>query len=658
MCVLMAPMPFCAEGVHIAEASGAACAVLSPCLPTPRRMPAGFEEEFASAMPTLHRRLVQEQQRQHTEQRANQWDDPRVLVDRDARCSWDDVSSWMWRLFLEDHGQWREEALGLAASPLDAWDDPACTEPLPPRPVLLVGLSPSLAALVLQVSDRADARAIPRDAHAADRARTVSTNDPNAPDIAADLGAVGSGGLAVGDHRHVGICCGPWLEPPNPQRHAHMLPLSLRAFLSRSKESCRDVVGVGFGSMPGLGFIDFARADADGEGAGLVLLRLLLRALHEEELSAVWLLKDWPEHVRADLRLHAQRLGRRHEEDYITGDAVSHEALLPRCIALVHHGGASTVATCVRIACFQIICPVAFDQPAWARALHGIHRSGGDCAGLQERGTRRGGHPDHQHRNREHHSRALGVWLPFFQHWDSHAQSGGSPASLQGGAGRPDSSENGVAGVCTGGVDGDRCPCAKEVKAAIRAIRQAHARVPLARSAGISEETCGPCAHGEADRTASAGSVEGTDKTKEKSIARQEDCVEGSVRTHDQATNPRAGKRLCLEGGGRGDAATTCLGGEDPSKPESHSQIVEKWKETVEREAREGLVFAASVVQAMHADTRRRAGRDTSQTQLATDRGFGIPSPSSCPPGTTGGPRSPLSSMPPRLEGKGSCTKG
>jgi hypothetical protein len=39
------------------------------------------------------------------------------------------------------------------------------------------------------------------------------------------------------------------------------------------------------------GFIDSARAHADGDGTGLELLRLLLRALREEDLSAVWLLQ-------------------------------------------------------------------------------------------------------------------------------------------------------------------------------------------------------------------------------------------------------------------------------------------------------------------------------------------------------------------------------
>ena len=66
--------------------------------------------------------------------------------------------------------------------------------------------------------------------------------------------------------------------------------------------------------------------------------------------------------------------------------------------------------------------------------------------------------------------------------------------------------------------------------------------------------------------------------------------------------NPRVGKRLCLEGAGRGAAAAARLGEGGPSAEVLHSEIVEKWKETVEREAREGLMFAASVVQAMHAE--------------------------------------------------------
>jgi hypothetical protein len=70
---------FCLEGWHIAEAIGAACLVLSPCL-LPTHMPRGFQEEFAASMPTLYQRLIAEQQRQRRQIRSNPWEDARMLV--------------------------------------------------------------------------------------------------------------------------------------------------------------------------------------------------------------------------------------------------------------------------------------------------------------------------------------------------------------------------------------------------------------------------------------------------------------------------------------------------------------------------------------------------------------------------------------------------
>ena len=83
---------FCLEGVHIAEAIGAASVILSPCLTPAKGMPAGFAAEFASAMPTLYRRLIGEQQQQRQRQLGDPWRDPYVLLDTHARCSWDDVA--------------------------------------------------------------------------------------------------------------------------------------------------------------------------------------------------------------------------------------------------------------------------------------------------------------------------------------------------------------------------------------------------------------------------------------------------------------------------------------------------------------------------------------------------------------------------------------
>ncbi len=47
---------------------------------------------------------------------------------------------------------------------------------------------------------------------------------------------------------------------------------------------------------------------------------------------------------------------------------VSHGWLLPRCAAMLHAGGAGTVAAMLLAGLPQVVCPLHFDQPAWVRA--------------------------------------------------------------------------------------------------------------------------------------------------------------------------------------------------------------------------------------------------------------------------------------------------
>jgi hypothetical protein len=195
---------FCLEGVHIAEAIGVPCVILSPCL-SPNSMPTSFQQQFSDAMPTLYKRLVEEQHRQSQQQPVNPWHDPLALVSADARCSWDDVQCWMWRLFLDDQGEWREKALGLAATPLEAWDTSSYTAPLPRRPILLVGVSPTLAALALR-----------------------GTCPHESPLIETPF--------SLSSHAHVGVCCGPWR--PAARTHAS-LPHHVLAFLAAAQRSSR-----------------------------------------------------------------------------------------------------------------------------------------------------------------------------------------------------------------------------------------------------------------------------------------------------------------------------------------------------------------------------------------------------------------------------------
>ena len=377
---------FSLEGVHIAEALGVRCVILSPCLPPCTGAPDGFEAEFAAQMPTLYRRLKTEQQRQRwlsplcrrSHRRPAPLPlDPHSLLSADARCSWDDVETWMWRLFLDDHGEWRERALGLPAVPLDAWDAPSCSAPLPCRCPLLVGVSPSLAARVL--SARVAASSPGKPDHSNDKAQREEDDDSH---------------LAHSLHSNVAICCGPWqrghiLSESSSHAHGSALPADLWKLLSGTRRradtgepqqaAAMGCVCIGFGSMASLGFIDV-------RGWGWVLLQAIMGALGREGLGGVWLLQGWPASVVEALRALSRKAGRAGpgelDWDFITVEAVAHDALLPECVAMIHHGGAGTVAACVRAGCAQIIVPFAFDQHEWAASL-AMGRSpggGGDAA--------------------------------------------------------------------------------------------------------------------------------------------------------------------------------------------------------------------------------------------------------------------------------------
>lgn len=101
-------------------------------------------------------------------------------------------------------------------------------------------------------------------------------------------------------------------------------------------------VYVGFGSMP---VADPARLVADVAAA---TADLGLRAL----ISSGWnsFAVDVPDHVR------------------LVG-AVDHAAVLPRCVAAVHHGGAGTTAAVLRAGIPSVVGWYSADQPVWGRLL-------------------------------------------------------------------------------------------------------------------------------------------------------------------------------------------------------------------------------------------------------------------------------------------------
>ncbi|WP_433564954.1 glycosyltransferase [Nocardia sp. CA-151230] len=58
--------------------------------------------------------------------------------------------------------------------------------------------------------------------------------------------------------------------------------------------------------------------------------------------------------------------------DLAVVEQVDHRAVLPRCAAAVHHGGAGTTAAALRAGVPSVICSVQADQPYWGRQVEAL----------------------------------------------------------------------------------------------------------------------------------------------------------------------------------------------------------------------------------------------------------------------------------------------
>lgn len=67
----------------------------------------------------------------------------------------------------------------------------------------------------------------------------------------------------------------------------------------------------------------------------------------------------------------AQPQGKLNDNVYVAG-YVAHEAVLPHCSGVVHHGGSGTVHTALKYACPSITIGYAFDQFFWGEKLVGL----------------------------------------------------------------------------------------------------------------------------------------------------------------------------------------------------------------------------------------------------------------------------------------------
>lgn len=127
-----------------------------------------------------------------------------------------------------------------------------------------------------------------------------------------------------------------------PREEGWQPPSSLVQFLSAGPPP----VCIGFGSM------NTARIDR--------MMPTLLRAIAETGNRAILLTGWWEPRMAAEALNHG----------LYVAESVPHAWLFPQVAAVVHHGGAGTVAAALRAGVPSIVAPFFFDQWFWGHRLH------------------------------------------------------------------------------------------------------------------------------------------------------------------------------------------------------------------------------------------------------------------------------------------------
>lgn len=309
---------FALEGFHIAEALGVPCVAASPCLP-PSTMPAALERALRREQPALCRLLG-------AAQKGGDADGERCV-------SWTEVRHWLWPLFTERWGAWRYHRLGLPAIPYCACGP---GRPLPPPSPLLLGISELV---------------VPRPGHW-----------PGSTHL---CGFWHDAGCLPAAQQHVPAAVRQLLPEAQRADAVHQGPPQRAAADARRQEAehggepeQRRLICVDFGSMGRLGLIPQPS----------LLVAILETAAEQLARPVVLLAGGWAPLVdawRARQQAGAERgRGSGGAARWLTlvPQPVSHDALLSLAAALVHHGGAGTLAAALRHGVPQLICPLQFDQ--------------------------------------------------------------------------------------------------------------------------------------------------------------------------------------------------------------------------------------------------------------------------------------------------------
>uniref|UniRef100_A0ACD5YQ46 Uncharacterized protein n=1 Tax=Avena sativa TaxID=4498 RepID=A0ACD5YQ46_AVESA len=314
---------FALEGWHLAELFQVKCIIAAPYF-VPYSAPASFESQFKQSFPLLYNYFQE--------------------APPNTVC-WTDISHWMWALFMESWGQWRNDCLNLSPIPCT---DPVTDLPLwhvrPESPLLLYGFSK-------EIVERPGYW--PASAHvcgfwflpmawqfSCDKCSELLCANFTSP--------------------FEGILC---------ENHA-----GLEHFLARSSYSSLPIF-IGLSSIGSMGFLRNPKAFLMVIKAVIESTdhRFILFTSGYQPLDSA--IRSFDSLVAESSELEAPALSCDstllfNSRLFCFSGSIPYSWLFPKCAAAIHHAGSGSTAAALFAGIPQVPCPFLMDQFYWAERLH------------------------------------------------------------------------------------------------------------------------------------------------------------------------------------------------------------------------------------------------------------------------------------------------
>ncbi|AQK70616.1 UDP-Glycosyltransferase superfamily protein [Zea mays] len=330
---------FALEGWHLAELFQVKCVIAAPYF-VPYSAPTSFKRQFKQTFPLLYK-YFQEAPANTVQNHAlgNHY----INVVKQLQVCWTDIIHWMWALFMESWGSWRNDCLNLSPIP---FTDPVTNLPLwhvrEESPLLLYGFSKEIVECPGYWPFNAHACGfwfLPMDwQFSCDKCMELSGNINSS-----------FGGMLCANHS------------------------SLEHFLTRNAYSSRPIF-VGLSSIGRMGFLRNPKA----------FLMVLKAAIESTDYMFI-LFSSGYKPLDSAIQSIASSVNESRGVDSpsLGGDSallfngrlfcflgsIPYSWLFPRCAAAIHHAGSGSTAAALLAGIPQVTCPFMMDQFYWSERL-------------------------------------------------------------------------------------------------------------------------------------------------------------------------------------------------------------------------------------------------------------------------------------------------